>query len=244
MPQVLTRAAAILRSVAKEPNGMSLGELARELDLAKSTVQRIVGSLADEGLLFLSPTLGGIRIGPEIIRLASATEFNVVENLRPHLQWLVNKTGETVDLSVLNGGSVVFLEQLQGKHRLSPASAVGERFPVHVCAPGIMMLAISNDEQARKAIANSKEEHENAPIEDEKLWALITEAREKGYAVDNEFHSEGISAVGIAIKDPFGRPLAVSLPTPTSRFLSNRSQFTKDILEMKSRLEDSFEKGV
>ena len=69
--QVIARAASILRALEGEDAGLSLGEIARKLNLARSTVQRIVASLEAEKLVIAASPNGRVRLGPTILRLAA-----------------------------------------------------------------------------------------------------------------------------------------------------------------------------
>lgn len=114
---------------------MSLGQIAERVDLQRSTVQCIVQALQEERLVITSGTAGGVRLGPELHALAGA-RHNIVDQLRPFLQPLMEETGETVDLSILRGGRMIFLDQVQGMHRLRAVSSAGEVFAVTTPANG------------------------------------------------------------------------------------------------------------
>ena len=70
--QVIARAAHILRALEGEDAGLSLGQIAARVGLARSTVQRIVASLEAEKLLIAASPTGRVRLGPAILRLASS----------------------------------------------------------------------------------------------------------------------------------------------------------------------------
>ena len=72
--QSIARAAAVLRALERSPSGMSLGEIAAALDLPRSTIQRIVDALKDEGFLIRASPRGGVRLGPMLLRLAGLAE--------------------------------------------------------------------------------------------------------------------------------------------------------------------------
>lgn len=84
--QVIARAASILRALENQPTGLSLGELAQRLDLARSTVQRIVGALIEEGLLVGAGPRGGVTLGPTLTRLAASAIIDTERVVRPVLQ--------------------------------------------------------------------------------------------------------------------------------------------------------------
>ena len=115
--QVIARAAAVLRALKEGQTGLSLAQIADRVALPRSTVQRIVAALIDERLL-IATRAAGVRLGPELQALAEAARTSTVDLCRPHLAALMAATGETVDLSVLRGGQMVFVYQVQGSHRL------------------------------------------------------------------------------------------------------------------------------
>ncbi len=98
--QVIARAAAVLRALKDNPAGMSLVQIAGQVALPRSTVQRIVGALQDERLVITTGTGGGIKPGPELSVFAQATRYNVVESCRLFLSELADDTRETADLGV------------------------------------------------------------------------------------------------------------------------------------------------
>jgi DNA-binding IclR family transcriptional regulator len=108
--QVIGRAAAILRILRDASKGLSLGQIAERVGLARSTVQRIVSALQDEQLIIMIGN-GGFRLGPEVTRLAEAVHFDIVEVCRPFLLDLASASGETADLSVMRGGKIIFLDR-------------------------------------------------------------------------------------------------------------------------------------
>src|SRR5262245_39081560 len=99
--QVIARAAAILRALEEQPAGLSLGQISQRVDLARSTVQRIVAALAAEKLLIAASPTGRVRLGPTILRLAASARTDFVALARPFLVRLSNELNETVDLATI-----------------------------------------------------------------------------------------------------------------------------------------------
>ena len=231
--QVIARAAAVLRALKDSQTGLSLGQIADRVALPRSTVQRIVAALIDERLL-VATRAAGVRLGPELQALAEAARTNTVDLCRPHLTALMAATGETVDLSALRGGQMVFLDQVQGSHRLRAVSSVGEHFPLTTTANGRAALSILPEDAAIElAQAEWGQGSGNLPI----LLARLALARKLGFAEDNNDHTEGISAIGIAFRDFSGEVFAISLPIPTSRFAERRALVTAALLAVKADLE-------
>ena len=224
--QVLARAAAILRICKNSPGGLSLGAIAAQAGLPRSTVQRIVSSLAAEGLLLADGHASRIRLGPQIFALAQDSSLDVVEIAHPHLRRLSQETGETVDLAVLRRDHLVFVDQIVGQHRLRAVSAVGERFPLHCTANGKAALALLNDDEIGALCAGGLPRFTPATLVTPRgLLKDIAHVRASGTATDREEHSIGISAIGLAFRNRAGTIYAISIPMPTVRFEQHASAF-------------------
>ena len=228
--QVISRAAEILRALKEDDRGLSLGAIAERVGLPRSTVQRLVNALIAEGLVVASSAEGGLRLGPEIQALAAASRLAVGDLLRPVLEELSQKTGETVDLSVFRDDHMVFVDQVVGTHRLRAVSAVGEVFPMTTTANGKATLSLL-DEEVVDAIATRELEAKNGSKKAiRQLRVEIGRARQCGYALDLDEHTEGISAVGAAFTTPTGLIYAISIPAPSNRFGKRRDALTQALL--------------
>lgn len=236
--QVIARAAAILRSLKNESGGLSLGQIASRVGLPRSTVQRIVGALQAENLVIAARQGRGIRLGPEIVSLAEAGHIDIGEIFRPHLVDLARDTGETVDLAVMRGRRLIFVDQIPGSHRLRTVSFVGESFPLFNTANGKACLALLKDGKVKDLF--EAEFGVDALQDLARLLAELADIRREGVAFDIDEHTPGISAVGGAILDVNGDIYAVSIPTPSARFVASRdtiANMLKASLEELRRLE-------
>ena len=92
--QVIARAAAILRALEDEGAGLSLGQIAQRVNLARSTVQRIVAALEAEKFLIAASPTGRVRLGPTILRLAASARTDFVAVARPYLTQLSQRAQE------------------------------------------------------------------------------------------------------------------------------------------------------
>lgn len=221
--QVIARAACVLRALEGKPDGLSLAQIAREVGLARSTVQRIVAALAAEDFVSEAQPGRGVRIGAGLARIAASISSNLTDILHSHLVALRDEVEETVDLSILSGGSAVFIDQIAGQRRLVALSGIGERFPLHCTANGKAILACFDKQDAVALIDKSILEHPEHPLADRaKLVRELDSVRRKNLAYDLGEHDVGIGAISVAVLDAYGRPVAVSIPAPTHRFNAER----------------------
>mgnify|MGYP000102417738 CR=1 FL=1 len=238
--QVIARAATILRVLENEVDGLSLGQIAKRVELPRSTVQRIVNALAEEHLLIAASPNARVTLGPAIIRMAANTNFDFANFVRPHLEALAQRTGETVDLSMRRDKKMVFVDQIPSSHRLSAVSAVGESFPMFSSANGKAALSLLDDETIKKFLAGGIFKETSKTITNiPSLISDIEKIRQTKIAVDNEEHTEGVSAVGTALYDPLGRIFAVSVPVPTIRFTRSKESLIEALDDFREGLNAS-----
>jgi DNA-binding IclR family transcriptional regulator len=232
--QVIARAAQLLRALDSEPHGLSLSQLADRVGLPRSTVQRIIAALANEGFVTAASPTGRVRLGHELARLAAAGRRDLWLELHPLLQRLFDRINETVDCAVLDGNELRFVDQIPAAHRLRAVSAVGATFPLHCTANGKAVLAEwSPEDVARRIPARLARFTEHTIVSRAKLLEHLAGIREAGIAFDLEEHTPGICAVGTTIREPFGTLVAISVPVPTQRFNGRKTEIAQALLELR-----------
>lgn len=237
--QVIARAATIMRALEQETHGLSLGQIAQRVGLARSTVQRIVAALESEKLLIAASPNGRVRLGPALLRLASSVRNDFVALAKPFITKLSAELHETVDLSTICKNHLVFIDQVVGSQRLRTVSGVGDTFPLHCTANGKAALSELDDRLIERLLGSTLEAR--TPRTLTKLDALLGElknVRRSGVAFDREEHTLGICAAGVAMKDPLGNTVAISVPVPSARFGEQQKTITDKLLETKRAMQD------
>ena len=223
--QAIARAALVLRALERAPEGIGLADLAATVELPKSTVHRLLAALAAEDLVELGPE-GTARLGSGLVRLGAATRRGLRFRLAPVMLRLRRELDETVDLAILEGDEVTFVEQFPAPHRLRAVSGVGTSFPAHCTANGKALLAALADEEVELLLPSRLERFTERTITSRSgLLAELAEIRKRGVAFDIEEHTEGICAIGAAVADPAGPAGAISVPIPTQRFADRRDEY-------------------
>jgi IclR family acetate operon transcriptional repressor len=216
--QVLRRAAAALDEIAAEPGRLRLVDLGERLGLAKSTARRLLVGLVEVGLASVD-SYGCFSLGERLLGFGSAAGAHVSAIFRPTIERVARATDdETVDLSILRGQRMWFVDQIESSHRLRAVSAIGVRFPLEVTANGKAALAALDDADARAAIARFSREIADG------LRHEIAEIRRTGIAFDRGEHTPGISAAAIARRAVGDNVVAISVPAPTERFLEKEQR--------------------
>ncbi|OBI82340.1 IclR family transcriptional regulator [Mycobacterium sp. E740] len=153
--QVLRRAAAALDEIGAEPGRLRLVDLGERLGLAKSTVRRLMVGLIEIGFASADEQ-GRFSLGDRLLGLGGADTASLASLFRPTLEELGSATDETVDLSVLRGNQMLFIDQVESPHRLRAVSAVGVRFPLESTANGRAVAALLD---GRAEVAFDRDEH-------------------------------------------------------------------------------------
>ncbi|OBF48480.1 IclR family transcriptional regulator [Mycobacterium sp. 852002-50816_SCH5313054-b] len=207
--QVLRRAAAALDEIAAEPGRLRLVDLGDRLGLAKSTARRLLVGLVEVGLATVDAQ-GRFSLGERLLGFGRADGAQIATIFRPTIERVARATDdETVDLSVLRGQRMWFVDQIESSHRLRAVSAVGVRFPLESTANGKAALAALDEADAEAALSRFGRES---------LRAEIAEIRRTGIAFDRDEHTPGISAAAIARRAVGDNVVAISVPAPTERF--------------------------
>lgn len=216
--QVLRRAVAALDEIAAEPGHLRLVDLCERLGLAKSTTRRLLVGLVEVGLVSVD-SHGRFALGERLLGFGSVTGAYIAAAFRPTVERVARATdGETVDLSVLRGQRMWFVDQIESSYRLRAVSAVGLRFPLNGTANGKAALAALDDADAEAALCRLD------PMVAEGLRREIVEIRRTGIAFDRNEHTPGISAAAIARRALGDNVIAISVPAPTARFLENEQR--------------------
>jgi IclR family acetate operon transcriptional repressor len=219
--QVLRRAAAALDEIPRDPRQMRLVDLRERLGLAKSTTRRLLVALVEVGLASVDEH-GRFALGERLLGFGGDAAARIAMVFRPTVERVARATdGETVDLSVLRGQRMWFVDQIESTHRLRAVSAIGVRFPLHSTANGKAALAVLDDADAETVIARLLPEAADA------LRREVAEIRRTGIAFDREEHTPGICAAAIARRTASDNVVAISVPAPTERFLQKEGRITE-----------------
>ena len=215
---MLRRAAAALDEIAAEPGQLRLVDLSERLGLAKSTARRLLVGLVEVGLASVD-SQGHFSLGERLLGFGGDDAARIAAIFRPTIERVARATdGETVDLSILRGQRMWFVDQIESSHRLRAVSAIGVRFPLNGTANGKAALAVLDDSEVQAVLARF------APEVADGLRGDIAEIRRTGIAFDRDEHTPGISAAAIARRTLDDNVIAISVPAPTERFLEKEQR--------------------
>lgn len=229
-------AARLLKQFSSRDRELGVSELARRLDLGKSTVHRLLVTLTAEHLLEQDPFTGKYRLGLAMHDLggAVATHLDLHEAVIGPLEQLRNATHETCQVSVLDGREVVYVERLDSPHTLRLFLEVGRRNAAHSTSTGKCLLAFlpENDLNALLDgwVLEPKTPH---TITDHRLLRTqLGEIRRQGYAWNINESEEGVRSVAAPIRNLAGRVIAaMSVAGPETRMEPAHGPMTQAVIE-------------
>lgn len=229
---MLVRAIGILRVLGDAPGELTLAQIAERVELPRSTVHRIVRTLRDANFVVLGDGNEGVRLGPEIARLASISRVQLVPIVRPFLERLSAGLDAGVSLAVLEGLNTRFLDQAIVGGGIRAVSVVGAAFPAYSTASGKILLAQLSDAQLAALLPATFERlTPNTIVTRDELLADLAEARETGFGTDREEHDLGVRAISRVIRDGAGNCAAITVPMPTAIFERREAEIVRAVRE-------------
>ncbi|MCB1334827.1 MAG: IclR family transcriptional regulator [Roseivivax sp.] len=234
--QTISRAVAILKAVAARP-GASFGQIAKATDLPRSTVQRLIGVLNQEGLVTKAFGQQGTYLGMELARLGAQVRLDARALLRPFMEDLHAEIGDNIDLTTLEDGKVFVIEQIASNEAIRVISYVGLQHPIHCTANGKAHLSMLDRATARALIgAEPKAYTPNTRTDPEALLDEIDAARHGGLFADNQEYDEGASAVAIPLPRIGDKDFAISIAMPTQRMERQRDAVQAALLSLRAKV--------
>ncbi|WP_020672918.1 IclR family transcriptional regulator [Amycolatopsis nigrescens] len=209
----------------REP--VRVSEVGEALGVARSTAHRLLSTLRLHGFVEQEPGGRRYRYGPTLVGLLrdAAGGQDLVRLARPHLDRLCAEVNETVNLLVLDGPEVLFVDGVEGRQPLRVAPRTGERVPAYAAAAGKVLLAELSADEVRSRYPAGLDRLTEATLPD--VAALLEQlalVRSLGYGVNLDESVPGVHAVGVPIRDGHGEPFAaVTISGPSTRLTPRRT---------------------
>ena len=223
--QSLDRALGVLTAVAARDRS-ALTDLAAALDIPTATTHRILTTLQKHGYVGFDEDRQEWMIGIEAYR-AGATFLkrnSVIEIGQTRLRKLMRDTGETANLAVPDGPSVVFVGQVETENPIRAFFPPGSRTRMHASGTGKAILAAMPDDALDRFFrdADLPRHTDRTLVTRATLEADLADTRARGWSHDHAERYEGMSCIGAAIFNERGLPCGgVSVSGPSGRFAAD-----------------------
>lgn len=205
------KAVALLRTVDRHSaSGLGVSDLARRTGIAKSTVFRLVRTLEGVGALERVGERYRLRsLLGESLGIPDSSEVERVQvSVTPFLAALYERSRQTVQLAVLDGLQVCFLNKLHGLHRVPSPSRIGGRVPAHCTSLGKALLAFTPGSAERAAEAELVGWTPATITDHERLYAELATVRRTRLGIDVEETVRGVASVASVVVNADGRAVA------------------------------------
>lgn len=219
--QVIDRVTAILDCLANYDAAVSLKIVAADTELHPSTAFRILASLTAHRLV--DRCEGKYRLGTRLLgwgdRVRSRIDLRA--EAQPVMTWLRDQINETVNLTIREGDSVVYVERVLAKRAMRVEQLIGSRAPLHVTAVGKFMLGELGVDAIHDYVERTglPRYTENTLTDAKSMVNEIEHALTDGYAFDNEEAERGIGCIGVLVRDSSTAVVAgLSISAPIERW--------------------------
>lgn len=206
MEQTVQKALNLLEALVRSGQPRRLTELARQLELTKPNVYRLLSTLSvlgyvkkDPATSLYSPTLKLWEMGSMLVR-----DVDLVAVASPRLRRLCLETHESVQLTVFDGGFAVYVDKVDSPQPLKAMTSIGSRVPASVTSTGKALLAWSPSEALDQAMQHVKRFTPLTLVKRKDIERDLEETRLRGYAVNKGEFRTGVSGIGVPIRDRSG----------------------------------------
>ncbi|MBK1787241.1 IclR family transcriptional regulator [Prauserella cavernicola] len=232
----VSRALQVLRAFTEDRPTRGVTELADELGLDKSQVQRILATLARQGFTVVDPATRRYTLGPALVQLGRQAEHSpgLRHQLEPHLEKLAAATGESVVVCVPDGFRYRTIAACDGPGMLRYATALGRSYPGHLGATGHAIFAFHPAASAKDLLGADGHEPDPDAVTD--LTHRQEQVRQRGYSIsEGEFDSRVMAVAAPVLLDGtlFG---AVSVLGPWSYMTPNADELVDAVLASADQL--------
>ena len=219
--QSLDRALDVLDALARS-NGLTLSDLAKELDQSPATMHRVLSTLEARQIVEVSPQTQAWHIGAMAFRLGSAflRRSSVAERSRPAMHELMQATNETSNLGVERNGEVMFIGQVETNESIRAFFPPGTMSPMHASGIGKALLSCYSETRLDRFLRKQTLDQftDKTVSSAATLKADLQLVRQRGWAFDDEEKTKGMRCVAAPIIDLYGEAVAgISVSGPTHR---------------------------
>lgn len=207
----VANAVRLLKVFSDDEFELGVSEIGKRLGLAKSTVHRLASTLVRERILERNARDGKYRLGLVLFELGSMVrrKMDVSAEAWPRLKALMESTGETVHLGVLDDHSVIYINRIESRQAIRIGFGQGIRAPLHCTALGKALLAYQPQEFIEATIAGGLPRRTAATITSpHALRQELAAIRVRGYAIEDEEIETGLRSIATVVRNDAGDVIA------------------------------------
>ncbi len=240
--QSVERTLDILESLVEFGSEVGLVEISQTVGLPLATVHRLLGTLIRRGYVKQNRQNRKYSLGFRALQMGNdmRQRFSLRLEARPFLQRLMERSGESANLAVLDDGEVVYIDQAQSSRILRMFTQLGNRVPAHSTGSGKAMLAFATPETVSGVLRRygMPVRTPNTIVDKRRFEEELERIRKTGYALDDQEHEEGVRCLAVAVRDASGQVVAsLSISGPATRLDdAHLGAFTPEIIDCGAKL--------
>lgn len=224
--RTVARAIEILELLGDEP-GLSVSEIARKMEIPKASAHEILTTLVVKRVVVKNESSGAYHLGPTLFVLGSIarSSLDIVMIAEEHLQALNAELDETVHLTALRNDRLLYVDCVESSRRLRTLSSIGEVAELYCTAVGKAVLAYQSPRRRSELLAGVqfRQFTPNTIVDPTALDDELAGIVERGYAIDNVEHEEGVRCIGAPVRDHTSQVVgSISLSGPSGRVTTDR----------------------
>ena len=224
--QSVDRALDLLEALATADGEVSITAVAQRTALHVSTVHRLLATLLRRGYVRQNPETSRYYAGAKLATLAEGrSRYGEIRlRARPVLRAITEATRETTNLVVLDDVTAVYIDTVPSPQVVRLFTSVGNRVPLHATGAGKCLLAALPPEK-REALIERLDMRAYTPrtiVDRAALRHALDEARERGFAIDDEEYDEGVRCIAVPVGGTTEATAAISVSAPASRLTRQR----------------------
>ncbi len=204
--EALARGLDVLKHFSAEHPVMTLSEVAKAAGLARPTARRILLTLEELG--YVHVRAGTFALTPKVLELGMAYvgSLGLWDMARPHLERLVDRTGESSSMAQLDGSDIVYVARVAVPKLIALRVEIGTRFPAMLTSQGKVLLAALDPQEALRVLAEpSRSGLPDAPaMSDTHVLDVLEKVRQQGWALADEELARGVRSISVGVADGEG----------------------------------------
>lgn len=221
MNNTLLKGLLVIELLSRSERPLNLTQIGRELGIPKSNVHRLLQALVETRFLLRDEASGTYAPSIKLWELGSAvlTKLDLRRHAERQMEELMERTGESVHLSVLDGTEVVYVHKVDSESPVRAYTQIGGRVPAYCVATGKAQLAFAGERVLEAACAALKKQTDNTITSPAAFLKDMEKVRLHGYASNRAEWREGVWGIAAPIMDARGFAIAaVGISGPSARF--------------------------
>lgn len=225
--QSVDRTLSILELISDYNEGLGITEISEKIELHKSTVHRLLGTLIYKGYVIQDQKNNKYRLTSKLFELGNKIieDMDILKASKDYTEALMESLNEVVHVVIRDQYDIVYIDKVEADNNIRMASKVGRRSPLYCTSVGKAILAYVDEEEVLEIWNNSKIEKftEKTITEYDAFRKELDKIKIQGFAEDDEENEPGVRCIGAPVFNFHGEVEgAISISGPAIRVTKDK----------------------